>query len=245
MVRRRAGGLDQFTQTLIHGLSTADVLGADETGIGVEGTLAWVHAARTDTLTYYSVSTRRGVEVTNEAAVLPALSPDTVVVSDFLAPYWRFDVVHAVCGTHLGRELVAAAEPSLLATYRRRYDELIEVGWAANPDHRPGQRGKRRRPKHVNLLDRLDTHRDEVLRYASDLRVPFTNNGSEQDIRPLKIRMKVAGCLRTMTGAQAFCRAAPLPVHRTQARPTRLRRHAHAPRRHPPDARHHRLKGLR
>ncbi len=36
--------------------------------------------------------------------------------------------------------------------------------------------------------------------------MPFTNNGSEQDIRPLKIRMKVAGCLRTTTGAQAFCR---------------------------------------
>jgi len=25
-------------------------------------------------------------------------------------------------------------------------------------------------------------------------------------VRPLKIRMKVAGCLRTTTGAQAFCR---------------------------------------
>jgi transposase len=39
-----------------------------------------------------------------------------------------------------------------------------------------------------------------------DLRVPFTNNGSERDLRPLKIRMKIAGCLRTMAGAQAFCR---------------------------------------
>src|SRR5664280_2390424 len=57
-----------------------------------------------------------------------------------------------------------------------------------------------------HLLDRLDGHRDEVLRYAEDLRVPFTNNGSERDIRPLKIRLKVAGCLRTMAGAEAFCR---------------------------------------
>jgi transposase len=58
-----------------------------------------------------------------------------------------------------------------------------------------------------NLLDRLDGRRDEVLRYAEDLRVPFTNtNGSERDIRPLKIRLKVAGCLRTMAGAEAFCR---------------------------------------
>lgn len=48
--------------------------------------------------------------------------------------------------------------------------------------------------------------RDELLRYAGDRRIPFTNNGREQDGRPLKIRMKVAGCLRTMAGAEAFCR---------------------------------------
>lgn len=61
-----------------------------------------------------------------------------------------------------------------------------------------------KRPKHVNLLDRLDCHRDEVLRFAN-LRVPFTN-GSERDIRPLKIKMKVSGGLRSMAGAHAFCR---------------------------------------
>jgi transposase len=94
----------------------------------------------------------------------------------------------------------------LLATYQRRYQDIIAAGWAANPDHRPGQRGRGRRPKHVNLLDRLDGHRDEVLRFVTDLRVPFTNNGTERDVRPLKIRLKVAGCLRTMTGAQNFCR---------------------------------------
>jgi transposase len=96
--------------------------------------------------------------------------------------------------------------PELLSGYRRRYDQHLTAGWAANPDHHPGGRGKRRRPTHVNLLDRLDGHRDEVLRFATDLRVPFTNNGSEQDVRPVKIRMKIAGCLRTMTGAEAFCR---------------------------------------
>jgi transposase len=234
-----AGSLDRFDEVLRAGLTGSGVLGADETGIRVAGALAWVHAARTDDLTRYTVSTKRGVEAMTEAGVLPALSPDTVLVTDFWGPYWSFDVIHAVCGAHLGRELVAAAEvpgqngwaeaidrllteinrttgrarddnapslaPTLLATYQRRYHELIEAGWAANPDYQPGQRGKRRRPKHVNLLDRLDTHREEVQRYAEDLRVPFTNNGSEQDVRPLKIRMKVAGCLRTMAGAQAFC----------------------------------------
>ena len=235
-----AAGLDGFDAALKSALGAADVLGVDETGARVDGGLAWIHAARTDTLTRYTVSARRGTVAMIEAGVLPALSPETVLVSDFWSPYWKFDVIHAVCGAHLGRELVAAAEvegqtgwaqaldrllreinrtttgardlgadglaSSLLATYRRRYHELIETGWAANPDHHAGQRGQRRRPKHVNLLDRLDTQRDEVLRYAHDLRVPYTNNGSEQDIRPLKIRLKIAGCLRTMTGAEAFCR---------------------------------------
>ncbi len=45
-----------------------------------------------------------------------------------------------------------------------------------------------------------------MLRFAEDLRVPFTNNGSEQDVRPLKIRMKISGCLRTMAGAETFVR---------------------------------------
>jgi len=235
-----AAALAPVLDVVTTGLAGAEVIGADETGIRIDGGLGWVHAARTDALTLYTVSAQRGIEAMTEGGVLPALSRDAVLVHDFWAPYWHFDVTHAVCGAHLGRELVAAAEvegqadwasgldrllieinrtvasardtgadelaAELLATYRRRYGKYIDAGWAANPEHGPGQRGKRRRPKHVNLLDRLDGHRDEVLRYAADLRVPFTNNGSERDIRPLKIRLKVAGCLRTMAGAQAFCR---------------------------------------
>ncbi len=232
--------LEDFDDTLRKALSQAPVLGADETGIRVDGALAWVHTTRTDLLTRYTVSTRRGVEAMKEAGVLPALAPETVLVTDFWSPYWHFDVRHALCGAHLGRELVAAAEVSgqqdwangldrllleinstagrtrdfgangfagsLLDTYRHRYNEFIKAGWAANTEYHPGRRGKGKRPRHVNLLNRLDTHRQEVLRFAADLTIPFTNNGSEQDLRPLKIRMKIAGCLRTMAGAETFVR---------------------------------------
>ena len=108
----------------------------------------------------------------DEAGAVPALSPETVLVSDFWSPYPKFDVIHAVCGAHLGRELVGAAEvegqagwaepldrllretnrattgarapgadeltPSLLATYQRRYHDLVDAGWVANPDHHGG-----------------------------------------------------------------------------------------------------------
>ena len=47
--------------------------------------------------------------------------------------------------------------------------------------------GASKRCPAVNLLDRLDTHRDDVLRFAANFAVPFTNNLAEQDIRMVKI----------------------------------------------------------
>ena len=93
--------------------------------------------------------------------------------------------------------------PDLLARYRTRYGQLIEAGWTANPNSPARHTTKRCRA--VNLLDRLDTHRDDVLRFAADFTVPFTNNLAEQDIRMVKIRQKISGGLRTMNGARIFC----------------------------------------
>jgi transposase len=43
------------------------------------------------------------------------------------------------------------------------------------------------------------------LRFARDLRVPFTNNEAERAIRMSKLRIKVSGCMRSMAGAHEFC----------------------------------------
>jgi transposase len=39
---------------------------------------------------------------------------------------------------------------------------------------------------------------------VADPRVPFDNNTAEQTIRMPKLRIKVSGCMRTMTGAEHF-----------------------------------------
>jgi transposase len=69
---------------------------------------------------------------------------------------------------------------------------------------KPGARGRQaKRPGH-NLLERFRDHRSEVLRFLFDFAVPFTNNLAEQDIRMMKVRMKISGCFRTTDGAQTF-----------------------------------------
>ena len=92
------------------------------------------------------------------------------------------------------------------ARLHTRYQRLLADGQAANPPPPATgqQRGRARRSPAGRLLGRLDAHRDEVLRGLDDLRVPFTNNQAERDLRMVKLQQKISGCWRTLVGAEAF-----------------------------------------
>jgi transposase len=55
------------------------------------------------------------------------------------------------------------------------------------------------------LARRLIRRHDDYLRFARDFSVPFDNNAAEREIRMSKLRIKVSGCMRSMTGAAQFC----------------------------------------
>ena len=59
--------------------------------------------------------------------------------------------------------------------------------------------------KHHALARRLVDRQDDYLRFTLDPWVPFDNNAAEREVRMIKLRQKVSGCLRTLTGAQQFC----------------------------------------
>ncbi len=89
----------------------------------------------------------------------------------------------------------------------RRYDAALEEGARANPPAPPtGTRGRPKRGKAGNLVDRLRTHKEATLAFLSDTTIPFDNNQAERDIRMTKVREKISGCFRTPTGGARFCR---------------------------------------
>ena len=89
------------------------------------------------------------------------------------------------------------------------YDAALAMGFALHEGQAPlvrtpGARGRLPRRTGHNLLLRLRERKADVLRFTADFDVPFTNNQAEQDIRMMKLRMKISGGFRTVVGAEIF-----------------------------------------
>ena len=91
-------------------------------------------------------------------------------------------------------------DPDALTTQIHRYHSAAQVGISQS-----AARSDAVMKKHHALARRLIDRQDDYLRFTRDWRVPADNNGTERDIRMIKLRQKVSGCLRTLTGAQQFC----------------------------------------
>jgi transposase len=86
--------------------------------------------------------------------------------------------------------------------------DKIETGMKLNPANPPvaNSRGRPKQTPARNLLERLETHQAEVLRFIHDFQVPFDNNQAERDIRMMKLKQKISGGFRSQVGAQIFGR---------------------------------------
>lgn len=90
------------------------------------------------------------------------------------------------------------------------------------PDKNAPRRGRLKRSKSRNLLERLRDYEGDVLRFMDNVEVPFTNNQGERDIRMTKVQQKISGCFRSQDGAKAFCliRSYLLTCQKNQVEPS-------------------------
>ena len=100
--------------------------------------------------------------------------------------------------------------PKEAERWRRRYRTLLEKAEIECPppdeSQRNGKRGRLKRSKARNLLERLRDFEADVLRFMELEQVPFTNNQGENDLRMTKVQQKISGCFRSIEGAKIFCR---------------------------------------
>ena len=112
------------------------------------------------------------------------------------------------CRTVRNHPNKALDEPDYKAV-RTRYRTILTQARRELPTPPPrqtGQRGRVAKSDAENLHEALAKYETEVLRFARDPEVPFTNNRAERDIRMAKVKQKVSGCFRTATYAAAYCR---------------------------------------
>jgi len=115
---------------------------------------------------------------------------------------WARQVTDSLLALKQASELAQAAgipiDPALLGRHTTRIRAAATIAAA---DHSAiGKLADKHRALGRRVRDRLD----DYLAFTTQPDIPFDNNLAERDIRMVKIRQKVSGCLRTLTGAQHF-----------------------------------------
>jgi transposase len=235
LTARAAGRLDGFLEQVRDQVAASAVAGFDETGFRVEGRLAWVHCARTGKYTLLMVHPRRGRQAIEAMGILPRFAGVAVhdawaPYDTYTSPDHQLCCAHALrelqavtdatpggqwCWATQATEALTriqqlvsqaisqgqdAVDPAALAGQTRLFRSAALIGRAQTA----GRSGALMK-KHNALARRLLDRQDDYLRFTTDFRAPPDNNATERDIRMVKLKQKVSGCLRTMTGARQFC----------------------------------------
>jgi len=230
------GLLAGFDDRVRDKLSGSSLVHADETGININGNRRWLHCASNELWTHFFPHQKRGVEAMNAIGILPAFRGilchdhwkpyykydcshalcNAHHIRE-LTRAWEQDKQHWAKKLRELLEKINRAvndaggqlNVSDSEKYHLEYRDILKEAEKESPPgeaKRTGKRGRLKKTKSRNLLERLQDYEEDVLRFMDNEIVPFTNNQGENDIRMTKVQQKISGCFRSEEGAQFFCR---------------------------------------
>lgn len=199
------------------------VVGADETGIKVDGKKGWFWAWQNRFMTFIAFSNNRGFATIEDNFAKGFV--DAVLVHDCWSSHFKTPCkTHQLCTAHLLRELVFFEQKyrSKWATsFKKMLYEALELKKNLTPDQYLSPIKQKDRilqtlnellqetvPKNQKELNafhkRITKYRDFVFTFLHHYEVPPDNNGSERSIRNVKVKQKISGQFKTENGAQIY-----------------------------------------
>lgn len=204
-------------------IAAAKVVGADETGIKVNGGKHWFWAWQNGRLTYIAHSATRG------RAAIEAHFPDGFPGATLVRDGWRAQTGtvakhHQTCLAHLLRDLNYLDQKYDGADWAGDFRELLHD--AIGPGHggyieksnlektkivqrlqklldEPPDRGHK---ELYTFYRRMCRERQNLFTFLYVPEVPPDNNGSERAIRNVKVKQKISGQFKTERTAQNFAK---------------------------------------
>jgi len=217
-------------------LVSSDVAHADETGINIGGKKHWLHCMSNDDWTFFSAHEKRGTIAMNDMGILPlfkgTLCHDhwkSYYTYDCIHALCNAHHLRELTRAYeqdgqkwakelkklletINRDVIDAGgvlDAHESQKYRLEYRAILKQGETECPEPakpKNVKRGRVKKTKSRNLLERLKDFEQDTLRFMDNKDVPFSNNLGESDIRMTKVQQKISGCFRSMNGAQIFCR---------------------------------------
>lgn len=223
--------LEAVIRQLISEVKSAPRKHLDETGLRIGGKTQWLHVVSTERETWYRVAAKRkDIEVLAEMKGVvvhdhwkPYYQLEGVAHALCNAHHLRelkaLEEIEQESWAKGMRKLLGLAcnykhrypdgiPPNIVTRLQTVYEQILGRGLDFHSSQAPliskSNRGRPKRRVGHNLLLRLQNFVGDVLRFLTEVHVPFTNNQAERDLRMMKCKQKISGGFRSFDCATFF-----------------------------------------
>ena len=206
-------------ETIRQIIANGKVIGADETGVNINGKNYWAWTFQNSVATYIAIHKSRGTKAIDQ--IMPEGFGNNILVNDCWPAYFKENAAgHQLCTAHLLRELKFLTQKYPDNTWAPRLSELITSAIHERKKNEiSSQKSKEINQTFLELIKEpinqkikeLITFQKRMVKYSGYVfafldnpNIPPDNNASERAIRNFKVKLKVSNFFKSPTGSETY-----------------------------------------